>query len=172
MRILLALATALTVFPTVAFAHPGGSSAFGFTNGFLHPLTGADHLAAAMLVGALAPLSRSAGSVMGAFLGAVAAGLLISVALPHAAAAAELGIAVGFAGLAAALLLRRSGAWLLSLAAAATGLAHGLVHGSSGAGGIAFAAGVLPASAMLVGAGYLVARLLARRRRTSGLARS
>jgi urease accessory protein len=167
----LTLATALSVVPTVGFAHPGGSGEFGFATGFLHPLTGADHLAAAILVGALAALSRRAGAVVAAFLGAVAAGLLIGLILPHGAAAAELGITGGFAALAAAFLLRKSGAWVLSVAAAATGLAHGLVHGPESAGAIT-ATGVLAATAALAGAGYLLARFPARWRRTSGSAAS
>lgn len=166
MRARLALATALAAIPTVAFAHPGGSGEFGFAPGFLHPLTGADHLAAAMLVGALAALSRKAGAVTGAFLGALAAGLMIGEALPYAAAAAELGIVLAFAALAAAFLPRKSGAGIAALAAATTGLTHGLVHGSDG-GSVAFAAGVLAAAAVLVWAGYLAALLPTGWRRSS-----
>ena len=54
MRIRLALATAAMMVPTAAFAHPGDLAEFGFVAGLMHPLTGADHLAAALLVGGLA----------------------------------------------------------------------------------------------------------------------
>ena len=163
MRIRLALATAVTMMPTAAFAHPGTLSGLGFADGFLHPLTGADHLAAALLVGALAAVSRRAHATPVAFLAAVAAGLLIGGA-PHAAWIAELGIVLSFAALAAAFLLRTAGAWMLP-AAAAAGVAHGLAHGSQVTGATAYAAGVLAATAALVGGGYLVARLCTARRR-------
>lgn len=168
MRIRLALSMALSAVPTAAFAHPGGSVQFSFADGFLHPLTGADHIAAALLIGALAALSGSARAVTAAFSGAVGAGLLLGHALPHTAAAAELGILLTFAALAAAFLLRKNCAWLLPLAAAVAGLAHGLVHGSEGGGATAFAAGALAATAALASAGYLVARLSAGWARTGG----
>jgi urease accessory protein len=165
MRIRLALAVAVTMVPTAAFAHPGGPGDFSFANGLVHPLTGADHLAAALLVGALAALCRRTGAVLAGFLGAVAAGLLVGSALPHGMATpAELGIMLGFAAIAAAFLLRSRLAWLPSLAAATAGSAHGLVHASEGAAALGFAAGVLVASAALTGAGYLAARCAAGRR--------
>ena len=169
MRIRLALATAVTMLPTAAFAHPGHLSGLSFADGFLHPLTGADHLAAALLVGALAAVSRRAHGTLVAFLGAVAAGLLVGGA-PHAAWVAELGIVLSFGALAAAFLLRRAGAWMLPAAAAATGVAHGLVHGSQVTGATAYAAGVLAATAALAGAGYLGARWGAGWRRKPGSA--
>ena len=120
MRIRVAFATALTMVPAAAFAHPGHLSGLGFADGFLHPLSGADHLAAALLVGALAAVSRRAHATPVAFLAAVAAGLLIGGA-PHAAWIAELGIVLGFAALAGAILVRRAAAWMLPAAAAVAG---------------------------------------------------
>jgi urease accessory protein len=170
MRVRLALATAVTMVPTAAFAHPGDPGAFGFMAGLVHPMTGADHLTAAMLVGVLGALSRRTPPMLGAFLAALAAGLLIGHALPHAAWIAELGIVPGFAALAVAFLLRRAAAWMLPAAAAAAGVAHGLAHGSQATGATAYAAGVLAATAALAGAGYLVARRSEGRLRTSGRA--
>jgi urease accessory protein len=171
MRIL-AFAIAVTMVPTAAIAHPGHPSGLEFTDGFLHSFTGADHLVAPLLVGALAVLSRRTPSVLGALMAAVAAGLLVGGSLAHEVApAAELGIVLGFAALAAAFLLPQRSAWLLPLAAAATGVAHGLVHGSQGGGGTAFAAGVLGATATLAGAGYLVACWSTGWRRRTGSAR-
>ena len=169
MRIRVAFATAFTMIPTAALAHPDHLSGLGFADGFLHPLTGADHLAAALLVGALAAVSRRAHATPVAFLAAFAAGLLIGGA-PHAAWIAELGIVLGFAALAVAFLLRRAAAWMLPAAAAAAGVAHGLAHGSQATGATAYAAGVLAATAALAGAGYLVARRSEGRPRTSGRA--
>ena len=169
MRIRLAIATASMMVPTAAFAHPGHPSGLGFADGILHPLTGADHLVAALLVGALAALSRSTRSALGAFLAALAAGLLSGDAFPQVAAAAELGILLGFAALAAAFLLRESRAGFMPAGAAVTGFTHGLAHGSEGEAAV-FAAGVLAATAALAGAGYLVARLSSGSRRTGASA--
>jgi urease accessory protein len=172
MRVRLIFATALSLVPAVASAHPGGPGALGFTEGFLHPLTGLDHLTAAVIVGLLAVLARPAGAVLGAFLGALAAGFFMDAALPQIAVAAELGILLTFAALPGALILRKTRAWVVPLAAAVTGLAHGFAHGADGAGAAAFATGVLTATAALVGAGCLVGRWSRRLRRTSGSART
>jgi urease accessory protein len=45
------LATALALVPTFAHAHPGHSSAGGYSAGALHPLLGLDHLLAMLAVG-------------------------------------------------------------------------------------------------------------------------
>ncbi|HEX2529585.1 MAG TPA: HupE/UreJ family protein [Geminicoccus sp.] len=50
----LGLAAAAALLPTVAFAHTGVGEAGGFAHGFLHPLTGLDHLLAMVMVGMLA----------------------------------------------------------------------------------------------------------------------
>ncbi|MFL5291384.1 MAG: HupE/UreJ family protein, partial [Myxococcales bacterium] len=49
MRALLIAAAALAPLP--ALAHPGHAEALGFTAGLLHPLTGADHMLAMLMVG-------------------------------------------------------------------------------------------------------------------------
>lgn len=170
MRALTALATALVVFPAMAFAHPGGPSELGFVNGLIHPLTGVDHVAAALLVGGLAAFSRSAGWVTGAFLGAIVAGVFVGSA-SVSATAAEMGIFVGFATLATVFVLRNAAAWLVPIASAATGLAHGAVHGGVGGGSDAFATGVVATTTILVGASYLVARLPMRSRSHSRVSR-
>ena len=50
----LALAAALTLVPTAAFAHPGIGEMHGFTHGFAHPLGGLDHMLAMVTVGIFA----------------------------------------------------------------------------------------------------------------------
>jgi len=47
---ILGLAVALAAAPTLAFAHPGLHAA-GFSDGFIHPFTGFDHLLAMVAVG-------------------------------------------------------------------------------------------------------------------------
>jgi urease accessory protein len=45
------LAAALLSLPTLAFAHPGHELQSGFVAGFMHPLSGVDHLMAMLAVG-------------------------------------------------------------------------------------------------------------------------
>jgi urease accessory protein len=59
------LAAALTLLATPALAHTGQGVAGGFTTGFMHPITGPDHVVAMVAVG-----------MWGAFLGAPAIWLL------------------------------------------------------------------------------------------------
>jgi urease accessory protein len=47
-------AALLVLFPTAALAHTGAGAAFGFSDGFWHPLGGLDHLLAMFAVGLLA----------------------------------------------------------------------------------------------------------------------
>ncbi len=50
----LAVAIGVALMPTVAFAHAGVGDPSGLAHGFLHPVTGIDHVLAMMLVGVLA----------------------------------------------------------------------------------------------------------------------
>ncbi len=83
----LSLATALSLLPVAAFAHTGLGDTSGFTHGFLHPVTGIDHVLAMVMVGAFAwqrggaarwclPVSFVALMVTGAALG------MVGVAVP------------------------------------------------------------------------------------------
>src|SRR5262249_21386475 len=49
-----AIALALMLIPSAAFAHPGGVYAYGFEEGFAHPFAGADHILAMVTVGIFA----------------------------------------------------------------------------------------------------------------------
>src|SRR5215207_4589987 len=50
----LALAIVVAFVPTVAFAHTGVGTTSGFAHGFMHPLTGIDHILAMVMVGVFA----------------------------------------------------------------------------------------------------------------------
>lgn len=91
-----AIYTCLLTFITLllaplAQAHPGGQATAGLVEGFIHPLTGPDHLLIAVAAGYWAARGGNHGiRDMSLFLGLLLAGILlglISVALP------ELGIA-------------------------------------------------------------------------------
>jgi urease accessory protein len=60
----------LVLFPTVALAHTSAGAAFGFADGFWHPLGGLDHLLAMFAVGLLAAQlgGRALWLIPGAFL--------------------------------------------------------------------------------------------------------
>ena len=49
-----AMTVSMALMPTVALAHTGVGDTVGFSHGFLHPLTGIDHILAMMMVGVLA----------------------------------------------------------------------------------------------------------------------
>lgn len=159
MRRLLPIAVALLA-PLPALAHPGGDHVHGFATGFLHPLTGVDHLVAMVAIGLWAGLlgGRLAWLLPVGFLGGMAAGGglgLAGVGLPGVeagilASLVVLGALIGAAG-------RLPAAFALPMVAA-FGLLHGHAHGTEAVGGaFGYEAGFLIATALLHGAGLLLA---------------
>ena len=154
----LALAAGLVLTPALAFAHPGGPHIHGLLDGFAHPLSGFDHLAAMVAVGLIAANlgGRALWLVPASFVGAMllGAGLGIAgLALP----AVEIGIAASLVVFGLVLALRLP---LPTLAAmglvAAFALFHGFAHGIEapmGASGLAYMAGFALATAALHGLG-------------------
>jgi urease accessory protein len=157
------LALLLAALPLVASAHTGidGGHRHGLVSGFLHPLTGIDHLAAMVAVGLWSALTarRAWPDLLWAPAG-FAAMLLVGAAAGLAGAqlpAVEPMIAVSLLVLG---LLVVSGRRLPPLAAAALvgvfAAFHGIAHGQELAGESAAAmtlAGMLVATAVLHGAG-------------------
>ena len=148
---------ALSLFPTAAFAHPGGHFDQPFLDGILHPFSGADHLLAMVAVGLWAtvsggravwamPLSFVLALLTGGVLGA--SGLALPLVEPMILASILL------LGTATALALCPALPVSL-LGVAAFGLAHGFAHGAEGpAQGMAlYALGFVAASASLHGLG-------------------
>lgn len=162
---LAATTIALALLPVPAWAHPG-HEASGLVAGLIHPLTGADHLVAMVLVGIwaalFAPAGRTALAVPAAFLAAMAIGFLSAPLLGGAPAEALIITSLVVLGTAAAAGLRAP--WLLAvLAAGLFGFSHGLAHGGETPGDALpalFAAGFLLSTAVLHGIGMVAARRL------------
>lgn len=150
----LALAGLLCLAASPALAHTEAGMTGGLISGFLHPLTGADHIAAMVAVG-----------IWGAFLGAPAIWLLpivfplvmtiggalgvMGVPLP--------GVEVGIAGSAiilglAVLFAARPPLWIAAVIVGIFAIFHGHAHGTElpeAADPIAFAVGYVVATGLL-----------------------
>jgi len=160
-------AVALAASSTAAFAHPGGP-VHDLTHGFLHPISGLDHVLAMVAVGVLA--AQLAGralwllpAVFIAVMAAAAAFGVAGVAPPYA----ELGIAASVLVLGVVIALRFG--MPTSLAVLMVGIFavfHGVAHGAempATISGLAYGAGFVVATALLhvigIGAAF-VARAL------------
>lgn len=162
----LALAGALALIPSAAWAHPGHDAGTGLLAGVAHPLTGADHLVAMVLVGVwaalCAPKTKTALLVPGAFVATMVLGFAISAFVPGLPAEALILASLAVLGIAAGAGLRAP----LPLAAGAVavfGFGHGLAHGfetPEGAFPALFAGGFVAATAALHGLGMAAARFL------------
>jgi urease accessory protein len=140
--------------PGTAYAHSGTGVPGGFVSGFLHPLSGPDHLLAMVSVG-----------LWGAFLGrpliyllpvifptVMAAGAvlaMIGLRLPPV----EIGIALSVLVLGGCIALAvKAPVWVASVIVAAFALFHGYAHGQelpSAADPVAFSAGFVLATGLL-----------------------
>lgn len=152
--------------PATAWAHPGHAGSGDFVSGLVHPLTGVDHLVAMLLVGVwaglLAPNSKWALSLPGAFLGAMLTGFATSAFVPGAIAEPLVLASLIMLGGAAALRFRAPIPVAMSLAAV-FGFAHGLAHGfetPEGSFPALFAGGFLIATGALHAIGLWLARTL------------
>jgi urease accessory protein len=167
MRHRLTAAIALTLVPTAALAHPGLGDAHGFVQGFAHPLGGLDHLLAMVTVGLLAWQlgGRALWLVPASFVLAMAAGGALGVAdipVPFV----EVGIAVSVIVLGTMVALGTKAPLAITMALAALfAVFHGHAHGSEmplDAGSIAYGAGFLLASALLIAAGIALGAAIGR----------
>lgn len=157
MRFLIALAS-LILFPAVAFAHTGVGATHGFGHGFMHPVTGIDHVLAMVAVGLFAFTigGRALWLVPAAFVGMMAAGGALGmsgVPLPFV----ETGIALSVVviGGAAALGVRPPVATAMAVVGFFA-LFHGHAHGAEmpeSASGFTYGLGFMLATAMLHAAG-------------------
>jgi len=165
-RLLAALATTLTLAPTIAFAHPGFGEAHDFTHGFLHPLNGVDHIIAMVAIGMLAARlgGRALWLMPAAFVTVMAAAGVIGAAgivTPYV----ETGIALSVLVLGAAVAF--DFAMPTALAVALVGffaIFHGHAHGTempATASGLSYGLGFVAATVMLhaigIGLGLLIA---------------
>ncbi len=151
----------LVALPGPAFAHSAKSLSLGFVGGFLHPLSGPDHLLAMVAVG-----------LWGAFLGRPLI-YLLPVVFPTVMAVGgvlgmahvpfppvEIGIAVSVIVLGCAIALRwRAPVWLAAAIVGLFGLFHGYAHGlelPSMANPIGFSLGFVMATGLLHVCGIVV----------------
>ncbi|MGG5810115.1 HupE/UreJ family protein [Falsiroseomonas sp. CW058] len=169
------LVAAALLAPLPALAHPGGDHLHGLAAGFAHPFGGLDHLAAMVAVGLWAGMAggRARWMAPAAFLGGMAAGGVLGLT--------GIGVPMVEAGILASLVvlgLMVAAAARLPLAAALPllagfGLLHGHAHGTEAAGGaVGYLAAMMAATALLHGAGLLLAspRLASRGRVAQRLA--
>jgi urease accessory protein len=155
------VAIVLSIAPNPALAHVEGGAVAGFTSGFLHPLSGWDHIAAMVAVGLwgaqlhapaiwLLPVTFPLMMAFGGFLG------LLGVPLPGI----EAGIAVSAIVLGALVAFETR----LPIAGAmaivgAFAVFHGYAHGAElapGASAVAFSLGFVVSTGLLHGLGILV----------------
>lgn len=143
----------LLLLPSVALAHPGHGA--GLAEGFLHPLSGADHLLAMTGVGLWAATlgGRARLALPAAFLAAMAVGAAYVTGFGFLHAAVEPMILASVILMEAAVALALRAPLLLALPVVALmGLAHGAAHGLEGSGA-GFGLGMLAGTAALHGLG-------------------
>ena len=160
-----ALALVVALAPSLAFAHTGVGDTAGFSHGFLHPLTGLDHVLAMVMVGIFAWQlgGRALWLVPSTFVALMAVGGALGVAgigVPFV----EAGIALSVIVLGAIVALRVRAP--VAVAMAVVGLFaifHGHAHGAEmpeSAAGIAYGLGFMLATALLhaagIGLGFLI----------------
>jgi urease accessory protein len=165
-----ALALLLTGLAGPSLAHTGHGEVEGALHGLAHPFLGADHLLAMVAVGLWSglALTRRVWAGAAAFMTAMAAGAglaLAGIGLPLVEAGIVASVVVFGLMAASARPGQPRAATATALAAiAAFALFHGHAHGAEAAGGAwGYVAGFLVSTAVLHGAGILLARAVASR---------
>jgi len=159
MRAIVSLLVALAVLvPTAAFAHPGHGPEIGLIAGFLHPMSGIDHILCMVAVGVFAAVlgGRALWLVPLSFVGMMAVGFLLGangVTLPFVE------LAIGLSSVVIGAVAAWGKPMPISAAMALVGafaIFHGHAHGAempANAGGLQFALGFMTATALLHVAG-------------------
>lgn len=159
-----AIAAAMFLAASPAFAHADALAHGSLAAGLAHPMLGADHLLSMVAVGILAATASGKGSsaMPAAFVAAMTFGFvlaLLGLQMPvvEPVILASVIILGGMVAIASKLSLNG----LVALSAA-FGMFHGAAHGAEiGAASIAgFAAGMLVATALLCGAGVVLGRVV------------
>lgn len=151
-----------------AFAHTLGAHGAGFFHGILHPLLGADHLLAMLAVGLWASQqgNRAVWAAPAGFMLAMIAGMTLGVA-GVALPLVEPMVAASVLALGLLVATRAQPHWLAGFAlAAGFALFHGHAHGGEmpeAAVPLAYAIGMVLATAALHGIGLLGGRWIGRR---------
>ncbi|PDT01316.1 urease accessory protein [Rhizobium chutanense] len=178
------LALAAAALPAVAYAHTGVGQTSGFMHGFSHPISGLDHILAMVMVGVFAFQlgGRAVWLVPATFVLVMAVGGGLGIAgvnVPFV----EVGIALSVIVLGAIVALSVKAPTAVAMGVVGLfAIFHGHAHGAEmpeDAGGAAYAAGFMIATALLhaagLGLGFLIARIGERQgpfvvRTTGGLA--
>jgi urease accessory protein len=161
------LALAAAALPAVAYAHTGVGQTSGFMHGFSHPVSGLDHILAMVMVGVFAFQlgGRAVWLVPMTFVLVMAVGGAFGVAgvnVPFV----EVGIALSVIVLGAIVALNVKAPTAVAMGVVGLfAIFHGHAHGAEmpeDAGGAAYAAGFMIATALLhavgLGLGFLIAR--------------
>ena len=160
------LSLALSLLPSLAYAHVGVGPTAGWAAGLSHPLSGLDHMCAAIAVGLLAACcdDRRPWLLPSTFVLAMALGMVLAlrgVAFPFAAGGVTLSVAA--LGLIVSCTAAITVPQLAQLAiVAAFALCHGHVHGTeipTGHPGVAYGVGLVTATALLHATGVVIGRL-------------
>jgi len=163
LRLFTAAASA-ALLPNAAWAHVGHGSTVGFVHGFVHPVTGLDHVLAMVAIGMFAAHlgGRAVWAVTATFVAAMALGGglgFAGIAVPFV----ETGIAVSVIVLGLAVALQWKAPVVAAMALAGLfAIFHGHAHGAempADAGGLAYGAGFLLATAALHGIGIAMITL-------------
>lgn len=170
-RAIIILAAVSVLTPVAALAHTGAGDTHGVVHGFMHPVTGLDHVLAMVAVGILAALlgGRAIWLVPASFVALAAVGGLLGVqGVPVPFVEFGISASVVLLGLAIALQARLPLGWTVGLVGL-FGLYHGYAHGAempADASGFAYGAGFLAATAMLhiagIGLGLGIAHMARR----------
>jgi urease accessory protein len=157
MKFLIAV-LAFVLTPVAALAHTGIGDASGIAHGFMHPVSGMDHVLAMVSVGLFAYVlgGRALWLVPSAFVAMMAAGGALGIA-GIAVPFVELGIGLSIIviGMAAALCRKMPTAAAMALVGTFA-VFHGVAHGAEmpqDASGLAYALGFMLATALLHAAG-------------------
>lgn len=147
--------------PAPALAHPGHEFSPDLVAGFMHPLTGLDHMLMIVAVGAWAALLAPSGRIVVAACLALFVG--IGAMLP-ASGSAMLEAAIALTVVGAGILLaagRKWPLWATGMIAAGFAAIHGMAHGAEGpARNAAYVAGLVAATGGLAFMASCLASLL------------
>jgi urease accessory protein len=163
-RLLRLIALIGLLLPTAAYAHTGVGDAHGFVHGFMHPLSGIDHVLAMVAVGLFAAQlgDRALWLVPASFIGTmVLAGAAGAAGIPLPFV--EVGIAVSVIALGLIVAFGAKPPVALAMALVAFfAIFHGHAHGAelpADASGLAYGAGFVAATAFLhaIGGGIGIA---------------
>lgn len=157
------LAGIMAISPSV-WAHPGHETA-SFAHGFLHPLTGADHLLALLLIGlfSAAHTRRVAAKSVALVLVALSLGFVAGIEwvntgyIETLVMASLLLLPVSFVALRRSSVLKA----VALVAIAVFSMCHGIVQGAESQGALLqYGLGTLLASALVIGGTFVVAKAL------------